>query len=51
MLSKLNFKSFWKEAAQPPTVVCKIEAPLEYVHIAYMFLHVWHQFVRSVGAY
>ncbi len=26
----------------PPTVVCKMEAQLEYVHIACTFLHVWH---------
>ncbi len=26
--------------AQPPTVLCKMEAQSEYVHIAYMFLHV-----------
>ena len=28
-----------------------MEAQLEYVLIAYMFLHFWHRFVCSVGAY
>ena len=48
----------WETAAkrrrrdpQPATVACKMEAQLEYVHIAYMLLHVWHWFVCSVGAY
>ena len=26
---------------QPPTVVCKIKAQLEHVHVAYTYLHVW----------
>ena len=29
-------------------VVCKIELHLEYIHIAYTFLHVWHQFVAQI---
>ncbi len=33
-------------STQPPTVVCKMEAQLEYVHIAYTSLHVWPQFVQ-----
>ncbi len=37
--------------AQPPTVACKVEAQLEHMHIAYMFLHVWRQFACSVGAH
>ncbi len=36
---------------QPATVVCKMEPPLEYVHIAHMFLHVWRRFVCSIGDY
>ncbi len=37
---------------QPPTVACKMEAKLEYMHIiAYAFLHVWHRPVCSVGTY
>ncbi len=37
-------------ASQPPTVACKMEAPSEYVHVAYTFLHVWRRLVCSVGA-
>ena len=41
-----------KDSSQPPTVVCKVEeAQLEYVHIAYTFLHVWRQFACLVGVY
>ncbi len=37
---------------QPPTLVCKVEAQLEYAHaVAYTSLHVWRRFVCSVGAY
>ncbi len=36
---------------QPPKVICRMEAQLEYIHIAYTFLHVWCRFVCSVGAY
>ncbi len=35
---------------QPPMVACKIEAQLEYAHIAYTFLHNWRRFACSVGA-
>ena len=28
----------------------KMEAQLEYIHVAYMFLHVWRRFACSVGA-
>ncbi len=38
-------------SAQPPTVVSKMEAQLEYVHIAYTFLHIWRRFECSVGDY
>ncbi len=38
-------------ASQPPRVVCKMEAQLEYVHVAHTFLHVLRRFVCSVGAY
>ncbi len=44
-----RMKSPW-EAAQPPTVGCRMEAQSEHVHIAYTFLHVWHRFVCSVSA-
>ncbi len=36
---------------QPPTVVRKMEAQLQYIHTAYTFLHNWRRFVCSVGAY
>ena len=36
---------------QPPTVGCKMEAQLEYIHIAYTFLQAWRRFVSSVGDY
>ena len=36
---------------RPATVACKMEAQLEYVQVAYMFLHVWCRFACSVGAY
>ena len=36
---------FWKRETQPPTVVCKMEDQLEYMHIAYAFLHVWLRFL------
>ncbi len=40
------------QLAQPPTVVCKMEAQLEYVHTAYMFFaRLAPPFVCSVGAY
>ena len=38
-------------ATQPPTVVRKMEAQLEYIHIACTFLHVWHRFASSIAAY
>ncbi len=41
-----------KTGTQPPTVVCKMEAQLEYiqyVHTAYPFLHVWCQYVCSLS--
>ena len=28
-------------ATQPPTVICKLEAQLESIHVAYTSLHVW----------
>ncbi len=28
-------------STQPPTVACKMKALSEYVHVAYMSLHVW----------
>ena len=37
--------------SQPATAVCKMEAQLEHMHIVYKFLHFWHRFVCSVGAY
>ncbi len=37
--------------SQPPTVVCKMEAQSEYVHIALHFLHVQHQLECSIGTY
>ena len=36
--------SFSLLSTQPPTVACKMEAQLEYVHIAFTFLHVWRRF-------
>ncbi len=49
-----------RKRTRPPTVVCKMEAQLEYIpyiylhtytYIAYIFLHVWRQYVCSVRAY
>ncbi len=41
---------FKEKVAQPPTVVCKREAQLKYVPMAYTFLHIWHLLVCSDGA-
>ena len=37
--------------AQPPMVLCRMEAQLKYVHVACTFLHVWRRFACSVGVY
>ncbi len=50
-LSSPKRRGWGERATQPPTVACKMEAQLEYVHNAYTLLHVWHRFVCSVGAY
>ena len=34
---------FFVEETQPSTVVYKMEAQLEYMHIACTFLHIWRQ--------
>ena len=36
--------------SKPPTTVCKMEAQLQWVHIAYTFLHVWcrRQFIKGL---